>query len=221
MDFEKVCQFMFEAQARGAETVLVTVGAVEGSSMRNPGTIMGVAEDGSYAGSLSGGCIESAVVAEALDALKSGEPRVMRFGAGSPYLDIKLPCGGGIDLAFHPLGVSVLAGDCLDSIRDRRPFSILTGPERVVHVDKWTAPQFDPTTGSSIFGHWPAPLLQIVGHGAGVEALASLMNELSKRSERKASSPVTCVARARPSYFIAIPGLRRFSCSTITIGRSN
>lgn len=62
--------------------------------MRNPGTIMGVAQDGSFAGSLSGGCIENAVVAEALEALKEDAPRMVRFGAGSPYLDIKLPCGG-------------------------------------------------------------------------------------------------------------------------------
>ena len=174
MDFEKVCQFLFDAQARGAETVLVTVGRVEGSSMRNPGTIMGVAGNGSYAGSLSGGCIESAVVAEALDVLKSGAPRVVRFGAGSPYLDIKLPCGGGLDLTFHPLGVSGFAAACLQSIRERRPLSIVTGPEQVQHVDKWLAPQFDRASGSSTFGHWPAPLLQIVGHGAGVEALAGL-----------------------------------------------
>ena len=142
--------------------------------MRNPGTIMGAAEDGSYAGSLSGGCIESAVVAEALDVLRSGAPRVVRFGAGSPYLDIKLPCGGGIDLGFHPLGVSGFAAACLQSIRARRPLSIVTGTGGVAHVDSWLPPQFDPATGSSTFGHWPAPLLQIVGHGAGVEALASL-----------------------------------------------
>lgn len=174
MDTQKVLEFLVEAQSRGGEAVLVTVGAVEGSSMRNPGTIMGVSEDGSFAGSLSGGCIENAVVAEALDVLKVGEPRVVRFGAGSPYLDIKLPCGGGLDLAFHPLGVGNLANASLAAIRARRPFSIQTGNQGVTHIEGWHAPHFNVATGSSTFGHWPTPLLQIVGHGAGVEALATL-----------------------------------------------
>ena len=77
--------------------------------MRNPGTIMGVAEDGSFAGSLSGGCIENAVVAEALEVLKKAKSRIVRFGAGSPYLDIRLPCGGGLDLLFQPLEDGSLA----------------------------------------------------------------------------------------------------------------
>ena len=50
--------------------------------------------DGSFVGSLSGGCIENAVVAEACEALADGRGRIVRFGAGSPYLDIRLPCGG-------------------------------------------------------------------------------------------------------------------------------
>lgn len=174
MDTQKVCQFLVDARSRGDSTVLVTVGAVEGSSMRNPGTIMGVAGDGSFAGSLSGGCIESAVVAEALDVLKSGQPRVMRFGAGSRYLDIRLPCGGGLDLTFNPLAGPDFALACLGSIRNRTPFSIQTGPDKVSHIEQWRAPEFDVVSCSSLFGHWPAPLLQIVGHGASVEALASL-----------------------------------------------
>ena len=84
--------------------------------MRNPGTMMGVAQDGSFEGSLSGGCIENAVVAEALDTLKAGAPRVVRFGAGSPYLDITLPCGGGLDLLLAPLGDSAFAPQALASL---------------------------------------------------------------------------------------------------------
>nr|WP_281501141.1 XdhC family protein [Erythrobacter sp. F6033] len=165
---------MNEARLAGKASVLVTVCAVEGSSMRNPGTVMGVAEDGSYSGSLSGGCIENAVVAEALDVLKADAPRIVRFGAGSPYLDIKLPCGGGLDLHFQPLGYSDLAAACLGSIRGRSAFSIALADGSAQHVPAWEPAQFDVRSGTGIFGHWPAPQLQIVGHGAGVEALADL-----------------------------------------------
>jgi xanthine dehydrogenase accessory factor len=174
VDLDRVCQFLHDSQQRGLETVLVTVCAVEGSSMRNPGTIMGVAQDGSFAGSLSGGCIENAVVAEALDTLTAGTPRLVRFGADSPYLDIRLPCGGGLDLQFQPLGDTPLAAQCLASIRGRAPFAIAIGPGGAEHMPGWRAPAFDAQAGSATFGHWPVPRLQIIGHGAGVEALASM-----------------------------------------------
>lgn len=143
--------------------------------MRNPGTIMGVAEDGRFEGSLSGGCIENAVVAEALDALKAGAARVVRYGAGSPYLDIRLPCGGGLDLHFCPLDASSgLASDCLAAVAARRAFSIDVGPGGARCLEGWSPARFDAAAQTAIFGHWPAPLVQIVGHGAGVTALAQL-----------------------------------------------
>ncbi len=147
--------------------------------MRNPGTIMGVAADGRFEGSLSGGCIENAVVAEALDTLKVGEPRVVRFGADSPYLDIRLPCGGGLDLHFCPLEAGdEVAGKCLATITERTPFSIRVGPEGADHISQWRPPNFDAERGTGEFGHWPAPQLHIIGHGAGVEALARLAHTL-------------------------------------------
>ncbi len=174
MDTRSVCQFLHDTARAGQRSVLVTVGAVEGSSMRNPGTIMGVAEDGSFAGSLSGGCIENAVVAEALDVLKDGAARTVRFGAGSPYLDIQLPCGGGLDLLFHPLDNGDFAAACLASIAAREAFTITTNGESVAHQSGWQSHSFEAASLASVFGHWPQPQLQIIGHGAGVEALCIL-----------------------------------------------
>lgn len=139
--------------------------------MRDPGTIMGVASDGSFAGSLSGGCIENAVVAEAIDALKADAPRLVRFGAGSPYLDIKLPCGGGLDVHFQPRIAASVVQACLQSHARREPFSLVIA-DGVEHSPDWKPSHFDGAKGA--FGHWPTPLLQIIGHGAGVGALASL-----------------------------------------------
>ncbi|MEM1197113.1 MAG: XdhC family protein [Pseudomonadota bacterium] len=175
MDLRNVLGFLDKRRQAREAAALVTVCAVEGSSMRNPGTIMGVAEDGSFEGSLSGGCIENAVVAEALDTLKVGTPRVVRFGAGSRYLDIKLPCGGGLDLHFCPLDpVDEFVDTCLGAIGGRTPFSVHAGPEGVEYVPEWHHSFFNPETGVGVFGHWPAPQLQIIGHGAGVGSLARL-----------------------------------------------
>ncbi|MCK0099964.1 XdhC family protein [Qipengyuania sp. S6317L1] len=174
MDLPQTLQFLSSAQADAKRTVLVTVCGVEGSSMRNPGTVMGVAEDGTYAGSLSGGCIENAVVTEALDMLGEGKPRLVRFGAGSPYLDIKLPCGGGLDVAFQEVRDEGFVASCLASIEGRNPFAIAIGPDGPRHVSGWREAQFAPTTMSATFGHYPGPHLQIIGHGASVEQLAGL-----------------------------------------------
>ena len=142
--------------------------------MRNPGTIMGVAENGQFAGSLSGGCIENAVVAEALDVLKTTSPRLVRFGAGSPYLDIKLPCGGGLDLHFARLEGDAFVSRSLASVDARSPFSIEVGPEGAEHLQNWQSQTFDPQARRGVFGQWPEPKLQIIGHGAGVETLSNL-----------------------------------------------
>ncbi|MEM7781310.1 MAG: XdhC family protein [Pseudomonadota bacterium] len=173
-DLDTVLGFLGDAHSRGVASALVTVCSVEGSSMRNPGTLMAVAEDGSFAGSLSGGCIENAVVTEALEVIQSGAPRIVRFGAGSPYLDIKLPCGGGLDLHFSLVADPAFVEACLASVKEREPFSITLGPGVLKHQSGWQDGRFDLANGAATFGYWPSPMLQIIGHGAGVEALARL-----------------------------------------------
>lgn len=172
MDSGRIFAFLAERLAARQRCVLVTVCAVEGSSMRNPGTHMAVCEDGTYEGSLSGGCIENAVVAEAQAALKEGRRRIVRFGAGSPYLDIKLPCGGGLDIHFQPLSATHFVEQCQQAIAQRQPFSVAIGPEDIAFREGWHSQVLAADTAT--FGHWPRAKLQIIGHGASVSALATL-----------------------------------------------
>ncbi|KAJ8138388.1 hypothetical protein OY671_008399, partial [Metschnikowia pulcherrima] len=79
-----------------------TLAGIGGTAARAVGTQMAVSGDGRHAGSFSGGCIEAAVIAEASDVSARGEGRVIRYGSGSPYIDIRSPCGGGIDSLFTP-----------------------------------------------------------------------------------------------------------------------
>lgn len=209
MDFHKVFAFLDERLTNGNRCVLVTVGGVDGSSMRNPGTIMGVAEDGRYIGSLSGGCIENAVVAEALDVQKAGEPRVVRFGAGSPYMDIKLPCGGGLDLHFLPLFDGQLPRQCLTSISRREPFSLELLGNVARHISGWKRTQFDPATMTGVFGYWPLPRLLIIGHGAGIEALARLA--LSMDCEVEVLTPDERIERVLEIDRVSVQRLERTS----------
>lgn len=106
-----ILRFALARIDEGVGTAIVTLAGIEGSSPRAIGAQMAVSADGRHTGSFSGGCIEAAVVAEASAALADGGVRLVRFGAGSPYLDIRLPCGGGIDLLFNPLADrSAIAG---------------------------------------------------------------------------------------------------------------
>jgi xanthine dehydrogenase accessory factor len=174
MDQPAIFGFLADKLGAGKGCVLVTVLAVKGSAMRGTGSHMAVSEDGSFNGSLSGGCIEQAVVAEALETLKAGAPRKVRFGAGSPYIDIRLPCGGGMDIHLQPLADTRVVEQFLEAIRERRPFSIAITQDEIEFVDGWHDQTWNDNAGTGIFGHWPTPRLVLAGHGACMTALARL-----------------------------------------------
>lgn len=91
----------------GESVALCTVVAVSGSTPRGPGTSMLVAGDGSVVGSISGGCVESAVYELALEVLSSGEPRLVSYGAGDESVfAVGLLCGGTIDVFVERVGPS-------------------------------------------------------------------------------------------------------------------
>jgi xanthine dehydrogenase accessory factor len=91
-------------RAAGRRVALARVVATEGSGPRDPGAAMAVSEDGEVAGSVSGGCVEGAVVTEALDVLASGRPRVVSFGySDDEAFAVGLTCGGTVTLFVEPL----------------------------------------------------------------------------------------------------------------------
>jgi xanthine dehydrogenase accessory factor len=86
----------------GQAAALAVICGIEGPSYRPLGACMAVFEDGRTVGSLSSGCIESDIAHHAVEALGTGEPVQVRYGKGSPFMDIKLPCGGGMDVLIVP-----------------------------------------------------------------------------------------------------------------------
>ncbi len=81
---------------------LAAIVAIEGTSYRNLGTMMAFGPDGQRVGSLSSGCIEDDIADHARAALISGKTVSLRYGAGSPFFDLKLPCGGGLQVLLVP-----------------------------------------------------------------------------------------------------------------------
>ena len=89
---------------QGHPVALARVVDVEGSGPRLPGAVMAVAADGEVTGSVSGGCVESAVVSEALEVLATGDRRMVTFGySDDEAFAVGLTCGGTIHLFIEPL----------------------------------------------------------------------------------------------------------------------
>jgi len=88
----------------GRKVAVATVIDVRGSGPRGPGATMAVSEDGEVAGSVSGGCVEGAVVGAALEVLEQGAPRMCEFGySDDEAFAVGLTCGGIISLFVEPL----------------------------------------------------------------------------------------------------------------------
>ena len=88
----------------GRRVALARVVDLEGSGPRLPGAAMAVADDGEVAGSVSGGCVEAAVVTEALEVLEKGDRRMVSFGySDDEAFAVGLTCGGTVHLFIEPL----------------------------------------------------------------------------------------------------------------------
>jgi xanthine dehydrogenase accessory factor len=91
-------------RADGRRVAVATVVDVRGSSPRDLGATMVVSEDGEVAGSVSGGCVEGAVVSAALEVLEGGAPRLCEFGySDDEAFSVGLTCGGTVTLFVEPL----------------------------------------------------------------------------------------------------------------------
>lgn len=92
-------------RAEGKRVVVARVVDVEGSGPRDPGATMAVSSEGEVAGSVSGGCVEGAVVTEALEVLAGdGTARMVEFGySDDEAFAVGLTCGGTVRLFIEPL----------------------------------------------------------------------------------------------------------------------
>ena len=130
---------------QGKAVALARVVDLEGSGPRDPGAAMAVSGDGEVIGSVSGGCVEGAVVTEALEVLASGEPRLVTFGySDDDAFAVGLTCGGTVHLFIEPL-------DWMDAlqaaVRDHRPAMLVTVVDGPGTGDKLLLIEGEPTAG--------------------------------------------------------------------------
>tara|TARA_R110002126_G_scaffold28093_1_gene93698 strand:- start:9226 stop:9555 length:330 start_codon:yes stop_codon:yes gene_type:complete len=89
----------------GREVAIATVVETWGSAPRPTGSHLVIDGDGNFHGSVSGGCVEGAVVSEAAEIIREGEPRMLEFGvADETAWQVGLSCGGRIRVYVERLG---------------------------------------------------------------------------------------------------------------------
>ena len=110
----------------GKRVAVCTVVRVERSAPRLPGSVMAVADTGEVAGSVTGGCVESALYEQTGEVLAGGPPRLATFGiVDDEAFDVGLPCGGTVHVFIEMLDPAVFA-EVAAAIRSERPVAYLT-----------------------------------------------------------------------------------------------
>jgi len=185
--------------AAGRGVALATVVRTWGSSPRPAGSQMAVDAGGSFAGSVSGGCIEAAVIEEALASIGDGRARLLDFGVSDEAAwEVGLACGGRVQVLVERLKADALFDRLLTLRASRRPAALVSrladGVQALVEADRVTgalalsADEFAQARARLVSGqsgvledgqsfvrvHAPAPRLLIVGAAHIAQFLAPM-----------------------------------------------
>lgn len=170
---ESVLTQLVDWQRAGDRAALIILSGIEGGAVRAPGALMAVNGNASFAGYMSGGCIDADLVLQAQDALASETPKQVRYGAGSPFVDLPLPCGGALILDILPNPNTDVLADALAQLQARRAISLRLQPNGRLRLAPPTAS--GRTAGGDLFALLqPKPRLRIAGRGADCLSLAQI-----------------------------------------------
>ena len=173
--FDNIPETALDWHRAGKGAALATVVETWGSAPRRVGSQLAVSGAGEIEGSVSGGCVEGAVVAEALDAIEDGKPVMLEYGVSDgDAFAVGLACGGTIRVLVEPVG-SVLPADLLQDLviarEGRVPVAYVTGMttarrlERDGHADRFRMDRsgFEPDGETFVGIHNPPLRLLVVG----------------------------------------------------------
>jgi len=144
--FDNIPETALGWHRNGRGAALATVVETWGSAPRPVGSQLAVSGKGEIMGSVSGGCVEGAVVAEALEALEDGKPRMLTYGVtDEDAFAVGLACGGMIRVMVEPVGAATgeeLLAELCDARADRRALAY------VVDTESWVRRLADATDGA-------------------------------------------------------------------------
>ncbi|GAA0288673.1 XdhC family protein [Rhodovulum strictum] len=132
-EFDAIAETALDWHRAGKGSVLATVIETWGSAPRPVGSLLAISGEGGMAGSVSGGCVEGAVIAEALEALGDGRPRLLEFGVSDDdAFAVGLACGGRIRVLVDPVGAALpeaLLADLVTARAARRALAYVVDTE--------------------------------------------------------------------------------------------
>jgi xanthine dehydrogenase accessory factor len=157
--------------------VLAIITSTEGPGYRAAGAVMAIASDGTTAGSLSSGCIEADMVCQAMLALANNQPMKLRYGKGSQFIDLRLPCGGAVEILLLPRPDRDKLRSALQAIERRIP--------QHLEIDQNDGDIIVCTATSGVSSNHriclslnPKLAFRIFGNGVEVDHFASLVGSL-------------------------------------------
>lgn len=159
-------------QAQGLKTGLAMLVNIDGSSPRPRGAAIGIGEDGRHSGIISSGCAEEAIIAEGLEVLNSSDNRITRYGKDSPYLDVVLPCGSGLDILFAGQNIEPLTRAIMQHHDARRPAFVMPHSDARLTLNDTMASE----SNVAPIEYEPDYHLHVFGAGPQLTAFAGLAN---------------------------------------------
>ncbi|QYX55283.1 XdhC/CoxI family protein [Roseovarius sp. SCSIO 43702] len=138
--FDDIPETALRWHREGKRAALATVVETWGSAPRRVGAQLAVSGTGEIAGSVSGGCVEGAVVAEALDAMEAGKPVMLEYGVSDgDAFAVGLACGGTIRILVEPVGASLpegLLAQLVAARAAREPVAYVTGVDVAPRLER-------------------------------------------------------------------------------------
>ncbi len=162
-----VLGFAAACLAHGQPVALAAVTETLGGAVRAPGALMAVDAAGRVCGYLSGGCIDADLALRAGAALQRGTAETVRYGVGSPYRDISLPCGGAITVAIDGAPDAAGIEAARAALARREPASLRVSGDRLAFAA-------GPGGAGRLARYAPKLRIRIAGRAADPVALASL-----------------------------------------------
>ncbi len=138
--FDDIPETALRWHGEGKGAALATVVQTWGSAPRRVGSQLAISGEGEIAGSVSGGCVEGAVVVEALDAIDEGKPVMLEYGVSDDdAFAVGLACGGTIRVLVEPVGVVMpvpILEELVTARAARAPAAYVTGMQAERRLDR-------------------------------------------------------------------------------------
>jgi len=171
-DASEIFDFCAHTLAKGQGCALAVVTNISGGSLRQCGAMMAVTEGGVVAGYISNGCVDADIVLQAQRALQDNSVLSLIYGAGSPFKDITLPCGGAIEIRIIANPDYKIMRQASQNLQARLEIIVRFSSTTAISIDKGLAREADGCEDDFTCLYKPKIRLRIAGRGSVVMALA-------------------------------------------------